>query len=156
MHELSIALSMIDIATEEVARRGSARVTALHIRLGLLSGVVKEALLFSYEVATNRTMLEGSRLLIEAVPVVIYCSECLAERTLESIQRFCCPVCGSLSSELVQGRELEFVAMEIEEIEEIGKIDERNGEVFAEPEALDPLRAIDRSDQFARTGGGAP
>jgi hydrogenase nickel incorporation protein HypA/HybF len=76
---------------------------------------VKDALLFSYEVASNGTLLEGSRLVIEDVPVVIHCRECQADQTIESIQRFCCPVCGTLSSEVVTGRELEFVAMELEE-----------------------------------------
>jgi hydrogenase nickel incorporation protein HypA/HybF len=122
MHELSIALSMIEMATEEAERRGGAKVSALHVKLGPLSGVVKDALLFSYEVASNGTMLEGSQLEIEDVPVVIYCSECHEERRLESIQRFCCPVCGTLSSEVVRGRELEFVAMEIEEREEADRV----------------------------------
>jgi len=114
MHELSIALSMIEMASAEAERRGGARVQALHLKLGTLSGVVKDALLFSYEVACNGTPLEGSQLLIEDVPVVIYCSQCEAEQQLDSIQRFCCPVCGTLSSDVVKGRELEFVAMEIE------------------------------------------
>jgi len=114
MHELSIALSLIEMATEEVERRGGARITALHLKLGPLSGVVKDALLFSYEVACNGTPLEGSQLVIEDVPVLIYCSQCEAEQQLDSIQRFCCPVCGTLSSDVVKGRELEFVAMEIE------------------------------------------
>ncbi len=118
MHELSIALSLIDSATEEAERRGGAQVKALHLRLGSLSGVVKDALLFSYEVACNGTPLEGSRLVIEDVPVVIHCRECQRDQQLESIQRFCCPVCGTLSAEVVRGRELEFVAMEIEEAEE--------------------------------------
>jgi hydrogenase nickel incorporation protein HypA/HybF len=123
MHELSIALSMIEMATEEAERRGGVRVNALHLKLGPLSGVVKDALLFSYEIACNGTPLEGSQLVIEDVPVVIYCSECQSEQELESIQRFCCPVCGTLSSEVVRGRELEFVAMEIEE-GEIGEADQ--------------------------------
>ncbi len=76
MHELSIALSMIELATEEAERRGGAPVVALHLKLGPLSGVVKDALLFSYEVACNGTLLEGSRLIIEDVPVVIYCWQC--------------------------------------------------------------------------------
>ena len=62
MHELSIALSMIEMATEEARRRGGARVNALHLKLGPLSGVVKDALLFSFEVACIGTMLEGSSL----------------------------------------------------------------------------------------------
>ncbi|MCM3872961.1 MAG: hydrogenase maturation nickel metallochaperone HypA [Pyrinomonadaceae bacterium] len=119
MHELSIAISIIEGASQEALSRGGAQVHAVHLKLGALSGVVKDALLFSYEVATNGTMLEGSRLVIEDVPVVIYCSECQAERRLKSIQQFCCPVCGALSSDVVRGRELELVAIEIEEVEEI-------------------------------------
>ncbi len=120
MHELSIAMSIIEGATQEALSRGAARVHAVHLKLGPLSGVVKDALLFSFEVACTGTMLEGSQLLIEEVPVVIFCAQCQAERELESIQRFCCPVCGTLSSDVVKGKELEFVAMEIEaEIEEL-------------------------------------
>ncbi len=116
MHELSIAVSLVEMAAEEARRRGEVRVTALHLKLGPLSGVVKDALLFSYDVACSGTALEGSQLVIEDVPVVVYCGQCLAERELESVQRFCCPVCGTLTPDLVRGRELELVAMEIEEI----------------------------------------
>lgn len=117
MHELSIALSMIEMARQESESRGGARVTALHLKLGPLSGVVKDALLFSYEIACQGTPLEGSELVIEDVPVVIHCSRCEAERTLESIQRFCCPICETPSAEIVSGRDLEIVALELESSE---------------------------------------
>jgi Zn finger protein HypA/HybF involved in hydrogenase expression len=45
MHELSIAMSMVETAREEAERRG-VQVTAVHLRLGALSGVVKDALFF--------------------------------------------------------------------------------------------------------------
>jgi hydrogenase nickel incorporation protein HypA/HybF len=115
MHELSIAVSMIEMATEEAERRGGAHVSALHVKLGPLSGVVKDALMFSYDVATSGTPLEGSRLVIEEVQVVVNCPECREQRIIESIQRFCCPVCGALTPEVVQGKELLLVAMEIEQ-----------------------------------------
>ncbi|MGH9839779.1 MAG: hydrogenase maturation nickel metallochaperone HypA [Blastocatellia bacterium] len=114
MHELSIAMSMVEMATEESARRGGAQVTALHFKLGQLSGVVKEALLFSWQVACEGTPLAGSRLMIEDVPVAVYCPACRAERMLASIQHFFCPVCGAATPEVVRGRELEVVALEIE------------------------------------------
>lgn len=65
MHELSIAMSMIDMASEEVVRHGGGRVCALHLKLGRLSGVVHEALAFSYEIACQGTALEGSQLIVE-------------------------------------------------------------------------------------------
>ncbi len=114
MHELSIAMSMVEMASEEAARRGAAQVNAIHLKLGPLSGVVKEALLFSYDVACEGTPLAGSRLVIEESPVVVYCAACQTERTLTSIQKFFCPVCGTPAPEVVRGRELEVVALEIE------------------------------------------
>jgi hydrogenase nickel incorporation protein HypA/HybF len=115
MHELSIAMSMIDIAAEEAAARGGGRVIALHLKLGPLSGVVKDALLFSYDVAASGTALEGSSLVIEEVPVVAFCRRCNQQRTIENIQHLGCPVCGELTPEVVSGRELQIVAMELDE-----------------------------------------
>ena len=65
MHELSIALSIIEGATEELARHPGSRPTAVHLRLGRLSGVVKDALLFSWDLACQGTELEGATLEIQ-------------------------------------------------------------------------------------------
>lgn len=114
MHELSIAMSMVEMATEESARRGGVQVNAIHLKLGPLSGVVKEALLFSYDLACEGTPLAGSHLVIEEVPVAVYCPVCQAERTLASIQYFCCPICDTATPEVMRGKELEVVALEIQ------------------------------------------
>lgn len=117
MHELSIALSMIETASEEVVRLGGGRVTALHLKIGPLSGVVKEALTFSYSIASQGTALEGSQLCIEEPPVIIGCDKC-GDQVIESIQNLRCPQCDQLSYRIVQGKELEVVALELEEIGE--------------------------------------
>jgi hydrogenase nickel incorporation protein HypA/HybF len=114
MHELSIAMSIVELAEEEAERR-SVQVNAVHLKLGALSGVVKAALLSCYEMACEGTPLQGSRLLVEDVPVVIFCPSCRTERPLSSVQLFCCPECGTPTSEVTQGKELEVVALEIEE-----------------------------------------
>ena len=119
MHELSIALSMIEMTTQEVQRHGASRVSALHLKLGPLSGVVKEALQFSYEVACQGTPLEGSQLIIEETPIVIHCATCQTDEIVESMRGLCCPRCGELSYELKQGRELEVVALELEDLEAV-------------------------------------
>ena len=68
MHELSIALSIVEGVEEELANHQGARVAAVHLRLGPLSGVAKEALLFSYDLACEGTRLAGSSLKIEETP----------------------------------------------------------------------------------------
>jgi hydrogenase nickel incorporation protein HypA/HybF len=115
MHELSIALAILDAASEEADRQGGACVSAIHVRLGLMSGVVKEALLSAFELAKEASPLCASRLIIEDVPVLVYCDHCQADRPIESIQSFRCVRCGTASSNVKRGRELEITALEIEE-----------------------------------------
>jgi hydrogenase nickel incorporation protein HypA/HybF len=116
MHELSIAMGIVEAALEESQRRG-VQVSAVHLRLGGLSGVVKDALLFSYEIACQDTALVGSRLIVEDVPVAVFCPRCQEKRVLESVQLFACPECGAPTRDVLQGKELEVFALEVEEEE---------------------------------------
>ncbi len=113
MHELSIALSILDLAEEEGERRAG-RVAAVHLKLGPLSGVVKEALASAYEMAREGTALAETELRIEEMPIVIHCSACAADQTPASLYELRCPACGALSNEVVSGRELEVYALEID------------------------------------------
>ncbi|MGO9084543.1 MAG: hydrogenase maturation nickel metallochaperone HypA [Candidatus Sulfotelmatobacter sp.] len=115
MHELSIAMGIVDAALEESSQRGGLQVSAVHFRLGALSGVVKDALMFSYEMACQDTALQGSRLIVEDVPVVVFCPKCQQRRTLDSIQWFACPECGAPTRDILQGKELEVFALEVQE-----------------------------------------
>jgi hydrogenase nickel incorporation protein HypA/HybF len=113
MHELSIALAILDVAAEE-AERQAGRVVAVHLRLGPLAGVVKEALVSAYELAREATPLAAAELVVEEVPLVAWCPGCAAERTLTPSAGLCCPACGGPTPEVVSGRELEVVALEVE------------------------------------------
>jgi len=131
MHELSIAMSIVDAALEESARRG-VRVSAVHLRLGALAGVVKDALLFSYEMACQDTPLAGSQLIVEDLPVIVFCPQCRQERTLSSVQLFACPECGTPTMDVRQGKELEVFALEVEEddqTDEVAAKEEQESEV---------------------------
>lgn len=115
MHELSIAMSIVEMAEEEAERHGKVQVHAVHLRLGLLSGVVKQALLSSYEMACEDTALQGSELLIEEIPVEVFCPKCDVAKLVSSIQWFCCPDCGTPTPTVLRGKELEVVALELKE-----------------------------------------
>lgn len=113
MHELSIALDLVDLASDRLRDLGAARVDAVHLRVGPLSGVVREALLFSFAVAATGTPVQGARLEIEDVAVTAWCAACDSERKLDSIARRRCPVCDAVTPEIVHGEELELVGLEI-------------------------------------------
>lgn len=114
MHELSIAHNLIQIASAAAHEEGISHITAVHLRLGALSGVVKDALLFGYDIAAEGTVLEGSRLMIEEIPVIVNCPNC-GEVELPNIQRFRCPNCDAITPEMIHGKELEISALEYEE-----------------------------------------
>jgi hydrogenase nickel incorporation protein HypA/HybF len=113
MHELSIAYNLVEIAETAAREAGAAHVDVLHLKLGVFAGVVKDALYFGYDLATEGTLLQGSRLEIEDVPLVVYCPVCERETELPTIQWFQCPTCGSAAADIRHGRELELTSMEI-------------------------------------------
>jgi hydrogenase nickel incorporation protein HypA/HybF len=113
MHELSIALGILDVAAEEAERHGG-RVAAVHLKLGPLSGVVKEALVAAYELAREGTPLERAELVVEEVGILAHCPRCAADCAPASLQDLRCPACGAPTPDVVRGRELEVVALEIE------------------------------------------
>lgn len=114
MHELSIAQSIVETASEAAENAHATRVHKVNLRLGVLSGAVKDSLLFCYSFSTYGTILEGSILEIEELPVKIYCAACQEIRELPDVQRFRCPVCGAPSGDLRQGKELEIGSLEID------------------------------------------
>ena len=113
MHELSIALSLVDAACEKAAALGEVRVETVYVRLGPLSGLVKDALSFCFDAAARGSSIEGAHLEIEDVPAVVFCARCSAERELASASHLRCPVCGEPTPDVIAGRELELAALEV-------------------------------------------
>jgi hydrogenase nickel incorporation protein HypA/HybF len=115
MHELSIISSVVDSVMETLEAYPGARVVEVRLRVGVLAAVVEDSLQFCYGMATEGTALEGSRLVVKLVPVVMYCARCDADVEIEGVQSFRCPRCDEACGDLRQGRELEIEAIEIEE-----------------------------------------
>lgn len=112
MHELSIALSMIEQIEEETAKRGGGKVEAVYVRVGILSGVDTAALRFAYDLAREGTTLAGSRLEIEAIPLLVFCPQCASTHAPRPTN-IACPRCVTPEQQILQGRELEVRAFEM-------------------------------------------
>ena len=121
MHELSIVSSIVDTVTESAAVYPGARVVEVRLRVGALASVVEDSLQFCYGIATEGTALEGSRLVVKVLPVVMHFVPCGEDVALEGVQSFRSPMCGPLCFVLRQGRELEIEAIEIEEADGVEK-----------------------------------
>jgi hydrogenase nickel incorporation protein HypA/HybF len=113
MHELSIAMSILDLVAEEAERRNG-RVVAVYLKLGPLSGVVKPALVWAYDLAREDTVSAAAELVVQDVAVTAQCPACDTVREPARWQELVCPVCGASLGDIETGRELEVVALEIE------------------------------------------
>jgi hydrogenase nickel incorporation protein HypA/HybF len=54
MHELSIAITLVELAADAARSLGAARVNRLFVRLGSRAGVAPEALRLSFDLAISR------------------------------------------------------------------------------------------------------
>lgn len=105
MHELSIAINIVDIARKETEKAGATKVTELNIDVGSLSGVVVEALEFAMEVAVRDSVLEKARVIIHPIQAQARCRSCSEEFQVSDYFEIC-PKCHSPDLQIIQGQEL--------------------------------------------------
>ena len=101
--------NLLDAAT---AAADGARVCALRVRVGPLSGVVVAALRFAFEALAPGTLAEGARLDIEETRPTFHCPRCGSDYAAP-VGRYECPACGSSDGELRGGHELELISIEV-------------------------------------------
>lgn len=100
-------------ATEQATQHGAARILAVRLRIGGLSGVVPDALRSAFEVLSGATMAAGAALECELVEPVAWCPACQFEFAVNDLV-YVCPRCETFCPELRRGRELEITSLEIE------------------------------------------
>ncbi len=113
MHELSIALSLIDEVGRVATRERAASVQTVRVQIGRMSGVANDALLFAWELARAGTIADNAELHIEDIEIVVFCPKCERERSSLHAAVLACAVCGTQALHVVHGRELQLVAVEV-------------------------------------------
>lgn len=113
MHELSIALSIIDIAKSEAEKAEALVIKEIEIDVGTLSGIEFESLEFSFSAVTKNTGMEKTVFIINKIMAR---SECLDCHALFDVQYVfdSCPECRGFNTILVQGKELKVKSLLIE------------------------------------------
>lgn len=115
MHELSIAQSVLEVATRHAAGRP---VRAVELRVGHLRQVVPDSLEFAWQLVSDGSPLEGARLEIEPVPARVGCRDCGEVSEVDGFP-LACGRCGGLGVEVLGGEELLVDALELEEEDEM-------------------------------------
>jgi hydrogenase nickel incorporation protein HypA/HybF len=113
MHEMGIAMEILKIVEDSIpADMAGARVRRVNLKIGKLSAVVPESLRFCFGVAADKSVAAGAELAIEEVPVDARCGDCGRQWTIETAV-FICPACNSAKVEMLSGRELDIVSIEV-------------------------------------------
>lgn len=106
MHEMSVALSVVD-QVERAARSGGAPgVRRVTVEIGELAGVVPDALAFCFELACAGTVLEGAELVTRSLPGRASCTPCQRSWDTGMPPDLLCAVCRRGAGVLLSGREL--------------------------------------------------
>lgn len=105
MHELSIALEVIDIANDYARLADSSVATEIEIEVGELSGVEYEAFDFALEVSKKNTVLEKAKINILKIKGKAKCNNCNAEFETENLYGIC-PSCKQNNFNIVDGKQL--------------------------------------------------
>ena len=117
MHELALARSLIEMVDEYAFKNGGRPVRRINCRLGELSAMTR-ALYFCFESASKGSRCEGAELVIEEVPLSVFCHTCDAVKTPSGRFNFRCPDCGFPTPKVVTGREMQLTSIELETVDE--------------------------------------
>ena len=80
MHELSLAMNMVDQIEQVMVREGAQKLISVKVEIGALSGVEREPMAFCFPAAIRGTTLDGAELHIEDVPLKLSVGEKVPHR----------------------------------------------------------------------------
>ncbi len=112
MHELSIAMGIINIAKKETEKANKTSVELIELEIGSLAGVELESLEYVWKTAVKNTVLENAKLEIDFKDAKAECLEC---NTIYSMKKMydSCPKCNSYFKNILQGKELRVKSLEV-------------------------------------------
>jgi hydrogenase nickel incorporation protein HypA/HybF len=113
MHELSIVMSIIEIAESEINKAGGGIVEEIELDIGKLSTIEMEAFDFAWQQGVKGTMLEDVKLNVNRIEGLAKCLDCDLEFPIENYYDSC-PVCSGHFNQIIQGKELKVKTITIQ------------------------------------------
>jgi hydrogenase nickel incorporation protein HypA/HybF len=113
MHEFGLMQSVLTTVEESMHEVGAERVTVIRLTIGEMSEVIQDAMEFAFEVLAPETPAHDAALEFTWVTPRSRCGACGHEFTHDRFH-WSCPVCESLATELIAGKEMYIDAIEVE------------------------------------------
>jgi hydrogenase nickel incorporation protein HypA/HybF len=114
MHEIGIVENIINTAQQACIQQGYNKIKSIRLKLGKASGVTKDSLIFSFNALKNNVLSEEALLIIDEINVKGTCEDCRQPFTTDDSYMLLCPLCGSASIQITEGKELEIVHLDVE------------------------------------------
>jgi hydrogenase nickel incorporation protein HypA/HybF len=112
MHELSIVMSIVEIAEKQAEKAHATTIETIELEIGELSGVEMNSFNFAWKQGIRNTLLGQSSLLISHPEGWGCCLECKREFKMQHIYD-ACPVCQSPFVSILKGKELKVKALTV-------------------------------------------
>ena len=114
MHEMSIAIPLVQ-QLEALAREHDAvRVETVSLAAGQMQHIVPELLVHAFAAAAEGTCVEGAELQVTPVAIKVRCRACGHEFGTD-IDCFACPQCNQADVEIVEGNEITLMSVTLEQ-----------------------------------------
>lgn len=114
MHEMGIALDVLETAEASLPRETPHRILSVRLRMGPFAGVDPECLRFAFAVLTDdRPACRGATLEIVETGPAFRCRHCGTEGAFEPAAL--CPACGGTDVDVLGGDEIVLLSIEAEE-----------------------------------------
>jgi hydrogenase nickel incorporation protein HypA/HybF len=105
MHELSIVMSIVDIAQQQAEKADAVMIDEIEMDIGCLTTIEMNAFEFAWKQGVKQTMLESAVKKINRIKGKAKCLDCEALFPLENVYD-ACPVCGEHLIDIIEGKEL--------------------------------------------------
>ena len=116
MHELSIAISIVDIALRKAEEASALRVSLVELDIGTLSGIEFDSLKFALSVASKDSLLEETHFKFNRIEALCECRSC-SNLCAPGLDFRACPECGERDLEFIRGKELQIKSLLIDQKE---------------------------------------
>jgi hydrogenase nickel incorporation protein HypA/HybF len=113
MHEMSIAVNIVDIAVEAARKADAEKINEIVVEIGTLSGIIPESLEFGFSSACKDTMARDARLALNIIPAIAFCEQC-GHRFETDSHAPLCPNCDNLCLQIRGGREMKIKSINVD------------------------------------------
>jgi len=115
VHELPIVKGIFDLCVKHATANNAKKVISVTLKVGELSDLQDQWIQRYFDYLSKGTFVEGAKLVIERVPLVMRCKLCSESFhvNVQERRQIECPLCRGTKLAYVSGREYRVEKMEI-------------------------------------------